>query len=68
MIGPRRSGSCVHLDPLATSAWNTIIRGSKRWVLFPPGTPKRVAKGLDVIKKGLQQLSLKYPYYKIISL
>jgi len=32
----------VHTDPLATSAWNTVLRGRKRWVLFPPDTPRRV--------------------------
>ena len=52
LLGPTRSGSSVHVDPLATSAWNTVLVGRKRWVLFPPETPKSIAKGLDVIKKG----------------
>ena len=52
LLGPERSGSSVHIDPLATSAWNTVLVGRKRWVLFPPETPRSIAKGLDVILKG----------------
>lgn len=44
LLGPKRSGTCVHTDPLATSAWNTVVHGKKLWVLFPPGTPKAVVK------------------------
>lgn len=50
LLGPERSGTCIHIDPLATSAWNTLIAGKKRWVLFPPHVPKSVVEG-----KGLYQ-------------
>ncbi|KAL6005105.1 Arginine-specific demethylase jmj22 [Asimina triloba] len=36
IIGPAGSGSSFHVDPNSTSAWNAVIRGSKKWVLFPP--------------------------------
>jgi histone arginine demethylase JMJD6 len=42
LIGPERSGTCVHIDPLGTSAWNTVVKGTKKWVVFPPDTPKNV--------------------------
>ncbi len=52
LIGPVRSGTSPHIDPLATSAWNTLLVGRKRWVLFPPETDKDVVKGKMFMKKG----------------
>jgi histone arginine demethylase JMJD6 len=60
LIGPARSGSMVHIDPLGTSAWNTLVQGRKRWVLFPPDTPRSIAKGLDVILKGEDDEAVNY--------
>ncbi|EKX49962.1 hypothetical protein GUITHDRAFT_67304 [Guillardia theta CCMP2712] len=37
IIGPARSGSSFHIDPNSTSAWNAVISGRKKWIMFPPG-------------------------------
>jgi histone arginine demethylase JMJD6 len=60
LIGPQRSGSCIHIDPLATHAWNTLIVGQKRWVLFPPHIPKHVVKGTALIKSGEDDEAIHY--------
>ncbi|KAJ4762458.1 Bifunctional arginine demethylase and lysyl-hydroxylase JMJD6 [Rhynchospora pubera] len=36
IMGPAGSGSSFHVDPNSTSAWNAVIKGSKKWILFPP--------------------------------
>eukprot|EP00466_Bigelowiella_natans_P003096 jgi/Bigna1/131110/aug1.13_g5818 len=52
LIGPKRSGTSAHIDPLGTSAWNALVYGRKRWIMTKPGTRKRQVKGYALRKKG----------------
>ncbi|CAI7851278.1 unnamed protein product [Closterium sp. NIES-53] len=49
IMGPARSGSSWHIDPNSTCAWNAVITGSKKWILFPPneGPPPGVRASPD---------------------
>lgn len=62
LIGPRRSGSEVHQDPLGTSAWNTSVCGHKRWVLMPPGKgiTKSLVRGTHLMKRGEDDEAIHY--------
>ena len=48
LIGPKRSGTTLHVDPLMTSAWNTSLNGHKLWVMFPWKYPKWLVNGKQV--------------------
>jgi len=39
LVGPTRSGSTFHKDPNHTSAWNGLLSGIKKWIMYPPDWP-----------------------------
>jgi histone arginine demethylase JMJD6 len=63
LMGPKRSGSTIHIDPLSTSAWNTSVQGHKRWVLFPPSCTKEFVKGKKYKQKGDDDEAIHYMRY-----
>ena len=62
LIGPKRSGSEIHQDPLGTSAWNTSVQGHKRWLLIPPapGLTKKFVRAKHLRKKGEDDEAIHY--------
>ncbi|CAD8159252.1 unnamed protein product [Paramecium octaurelia] len=67
LCGPKQSGSMIHIDPYETSAWNCVVLGKKRWVMFPPSVDKNIIKGKSLISKDvLENINNPIDYFSII--
>ncbi|CAD8051350.1 unnamed protein product [Paramecium sonneborni] len=67
LCGPKKSGSMIHVDPYETSAWNCVVLGKKRWIMFPPTIDKNIVKGKTLInKEALLNINNPIDYFSII--
>lgn len=65
LIGCERAGTALHVDPFETAAWNTLVFGKKRWVVFPPDVDAsrfEVPEEEDVADSAAHWLHLHYPH------
>ena len=60
VIGPQKSGASWHTDPIGTSAWNALLRGRKRWAMYPPSHPP---PGHDEDGKSLTSMQWYFSVY-----
>lgn len=44
-IGPKHTGSRMHVDVMMSSAWNAVISGEKHWLFYPPEQEPYLYKG-----------------------
>ena len=69
LIGPPRSGTGLHIDPLWTNAWVTLLEGKKRWVLIPPRLTSKLPEGAGLREPQVPSVIWFRDYYhKVIQL
>ncbi|OFD69124.1 cupin-like domain-containing protein [Bacillus mycoides] len=60
-IGPKGSGTSLHIDFCMTSAWNAVIVGQKKWAFFSPDQAPYLYDGeVDVFNPDFE----KFPLFK----
>lgn len=63
LVGPKRSGTPMHIDPIQTSAWNTSLQGTKYWVMLPNKYPKSIVNGRNArndYQESLEHSAIEY--------
>lgn len=70
LLGPKRSGSGIHIDPFKTSAWNILFSGKKRWIMIKENVHKDIITPTSIFKYNFFFLKLKInnPLYQSINL
>jgi hypothetical protein len=63
LVGGTFSGSHLHIDPLHSSAWNTLLVGEKLWALIPPEV--EVSPTLEMGPGGFQTTTVSRPHTNI---
>uniref|UniRef100_A0A6B2LA12 JmjC domain-containing protein n=1 Tax=Arcella intermedia TaxID=1963864 RepID=A0A6B2LA12_9EUKA len=48
LIGGTRTGTNIHIDPKYTAAWNTLLCGKKKWMIFPEHASFTLQNGLKI--------------------
>lgn len=59
-IGPERSGTTMHKDPLGTSAWNAVTHGYKRWLCIEPQIDVKLVKSKNMREPGEDDEAIDY--------
>ena len=67
LVGSRRSGSYPHVDPTYTAAWNWLLHGEKRWVLFPPHVSLETVVGSSSSSSSSSNALDSEEFYKVLA-